>query len=77
MSLVHYTTQCISLGRRLIYNRFNGLNKDILVVHNNGFCTADYDEDIILIYSVKVATSDSKGRNKYPLLAREIVVDHI
>jgi len=57
VSLVYYAMQCISLGGRLKQNRFNGLNKkDILTVYSNGLCTIDYDEDIILIYSVKEAT---------------------
>lgn len=49
--------QCISPGRSLKENRFKGLSeKDILTVYNNGLRTTDYDEDIILIYSVKEAT---------------------
>lgn len=56
-SLVHYAMQCISPGGILKQNRFKGLNKIyILTVYSNGLCTTDYDEDIILIYSVKEAT---------------------
>lgn len=78
VSLAHYAMQSISFGRRLKHNRFNGINKKgILRVYNNVLCATDYYEDIILIYSVKEAIFHSKGRSKYPLLARNIIVDHI
>jgi hypothetical protein len=78
VSLIHYAMQCISLGRRFKSNRFNSLNKkDILTLYSNGLRTTDYDEDIISIYSVKETTFYDKRHNKYPLLARKIIADHI
>jgi hypothetical protein len=51
--------------------------KDFLTVYYNGLCATDYYEDIILIYSVKEATFHSTRHNKYPLLDRKIIADHI
>jgi hypothetical protein len=48
--------ECISLGGILKQNRFNGLNKKNTSSQYTVMDTTDYDEDIILIYSVKEAT---------------------